>query len=65
MANLAAAAIPLTAHEALSGILGSISIACWIFLLVRASTAPSRDALIALFTAPPQLSLLCSLASSF
>jgi hypothetical protein len=28
-------AIPLTPHEALSGILGSISIACWIFLLVR------------------------------
>ncbi|ERF68076.1 hypothetical protein EPUS_08512 [Endocarpon pusillum Z07020] len=28
------AAIPLTGHEALSGILGSISIACWIFLLI-------------------------------
>ncbi len=32
--------IPLTAHEALSGILGSISIACWIFLLVRPLNTP-------------------------
>jgi hypothetical protein len=35
------AAIPLTAHEALSGILGSISIACWIFLLVRVPNSPA------------------------
>ncbi|KAL1296834.1 hypothetical protein AAFC00_004457 [Neodothiora populina] len=27
-------AIPLTAHEALSGVAGSISLACWVFLLV-------------------------------
>lgn len=35
-----AMALPqLTAHEALSGVFGSISLASWIFLLVSQSTA--------------------------
>src|SRR5271155_4514530 len=31
---MSASPIPLTAHEAASGILGSVSLACWIFLLL-------------------------------
>lgn len=48
MAPVIAAAVahgvPLALHEALSGVFGSISLAAWIFLLVRSFTVylPSR-----------------------
>lgn len=36
--------VPLNPREAVSGILGSISLACWIFLLVRSiRTFPPSD----------------------
>jgi hypothetical protein len=35
-AMLAQSNLPLTAHEALSGVFGSVSLAAWIFLLVSA-----------------------------
>jgi hypothetical protein len=38
-AAAAAASIPLTTREILSGVWGSISLASWIFLLVRLPTA--------------------------
>jgi hypothetical protein len=42
-AALAAGAPSLTAHEALSGVFGSISLASWIFLLVSIALYWSRE----------------------
>jgi hypothetical protein len=55
---IVALAIPLTPHEALSGILGSISIACWIFLLVRPPETPLSHFLFPLPTSRPPSSLV-------
>ena len=38
-AAAAAASVPLTTREVLSGVWGSISLASWVFLLVRLPTA--------------------------
>lgn len=32
--------VQLTVREAFSGVLGSVSLACWIFLLVRIASSP-------------------------